>query len=364
MGNFKTMKYIFALLVAMVAVVFAEVHQFNIGYRPNVRQRMNAEGKLDEYEKERQARICKKSLQAVQSSSPIIDYEDMAYMVQISLGTPAQNFVLFIDSGSSNLWVPDVTCAGGKDNTCGSYCKSFTNTSACVTGQTFGQATTIGEAFAKQPEDGIIGLGWPALAVNQQTPPLFNLMYQGKLDLPYFVVYLAHIGPTSQINGGAFTVGGLDTAHCDPNVNWVPLTSKTFWQIQLSGVSTGSYSQSPSNGWQAAADTAASFIGAPKSVVSSLAAAVGATYVPLTGAYFMDCDAVVPDIVFTINGNTYNMPSTSFVVSAGPGPCMFAFYDLTAGGFYPSWMLGPPFMRAYCHVHDMQAGRLGLAKAL
>ncbi|CAI2354959.1 unnamed protein product [Caenorhabditis sp. 36 PRJEB53466] len=423
------------VFVACAAVVSAEVHQFNIGYRPNVRQRMNAEGKLAEYEQERQERLTEKSLQLVQSSSPIIDYEDMAYMVQISLGTPAQNFVLFIDSGSSNLWVPDITCAAGKDATCGSYCKStpydacltfcqeecctktvskrkvlstadacqskhrfnaslsssyvtngqkfdmtyntgevkgffgvdtfcFTNTSACCTDQTFGQATTIGEAFAKQPEDGIIGLGWPALAVNQQTPPLFNLMNQGKLDQPYFVVYLAQIGPTSQLNGGAFTVGGLDSAHCDSNVDWVPLTTQTFWQIKLSGVASGTYSQSPTAGWQCAADTAASFIGAPKSVVSSLAKVVGATYVPGTGAYFIDCDAVVADIVFTINGKTYNMPSSSFIVSAGPGPCMFAFYDLTAGGFYPAWMLGPPFMRAYCHVHDMQNGRLGLAKIL
>lgn len=89
-----------------------------------MRQRMNAKGKLAEYEKERNELLSKKSLQLASSSSPVIDYEDMAYMVQISLGSPAQNFVLFIDSGSSNLWVPDITCAGGKDATCGSYCKS------------------------------------------------------------------------------------------------------------------------------------------------------------------------------------------------------------------------------------------------
>ncbi|ULT86953.1 hypothetical protein L3Y34_006595 [Caenorhabditis briggsae] len=422
------MKTLIALLVTLF-IASAEIHQFQIGYRPNLRQRLQAQGKLAEYEKERNEVLSKKGVQLAQSSSPIIDYEDMAYMVPISLGTPPQNFVLFIDSGSSNLWVPDVTCAGGKDATCGSYCKStpydacltfcqeecctksvkvsakadacqskhrfnsslsssyvsdgqkfdmtyntgevkgffgvdtfcFTNTSVCVNGQQFGQATTIGEAFGKQPEDGIIGLGWPALAVNQQTPPMFNLLNQGKLDLPYFVVYLAEIGPTSQINGGAFTVGGLDTTNCDANVDWVPLTSRTFWQFKLSGVSSGSYTQTPSSGWQAAADTAASFIGAPKSVVISLAKVIGATYVPLTGAFFIDCDAVTPDIVFTINGKTYNMPSSSFVVSAGPGPCMFAFYELSAGGFYPSWMLGPPFMRAFCHVHDMQNGRLGLA---
>ncbi|CAI5453754.1 unnamed protein product [Caenorhabditis angaria] len=416
---------ILAIFLA-ISVISAEVHQFQIGYRPNLRQRLAAEGKLAEYHQKQEA--ARKTL--VQAGAPIIDYEDMAYMVQITLGTPAQNFVLFIDTGSSNLWVPDITCAGGKDATCGSYCKStpydacltfcqeecctktpqilstadacqskhrfnsslsstyvtngqafdmtyntgevkgffgvdtfcFTNTTACATSQIFGQATTIGEAFGKQPEDGIIGLGWPALAINGQTPPLFNLFNQGQLDQPYFVVYLAKIGPTSQLNGGTFTAGGLDTANCESQVDWVTLTSKTFWQFKLGGASAGTYSSNA--GWQAAADTAASFIGAPKTVVEGLAKAVGAYYVSLVGAYFIDCDAVAPDIQFTINGKTYNMPSTSYVVSAGPGPCMFAFYSLTAGGFYPAWMLGPPFMRAYCHVHDMQGARLGLSKVL
>ncbi|CAB3397226.1 unnamed protein product [Caenorhabditis bovis] len=420
------------LLAILVVDTFAAVHQLNLGYRPPLRQRLAAEGKLEQYVREQKIAGAK-SQQLNSVSSGIIDYEDMAYMVQISLGTPAQNFVLFIDSGSSNLWVPDVSCAGGKDATCGSYCKStpydacltfcqeqcctksaesprilaakdacqskhhfnsslsstyvangqpfdityntgevkgffgqdkfcFINSTLCTDKQIFAQATTIGEAFGKQPEDGILGLGWPSLAVNQQTPPIFNLLNDGKLDQPYFVVYLARIGPTSQLNGGALTVGGLDSVNCNANVDWVPLSTKTFWQFKLGGVSSGSYKQAPAAGWQAAADTAASFIGAPKTVVQQLAKSVGATYVPLTGAYFIDCDAVVPDIVFTINGKDYSMPSTSFVVSAGPGPCMFAFYHLTAGGFYPAWMLGPPFMRAYCHVHDVQNGRLGLAK--
>ncbi|KAK6035962.1 hypothetical protein COOONC_26533, partial [Cooperia oncophora] len=56
-------------------------------------------------------------------STPVIDYDDMAYMAEITLGTPPQTFVVFLDSGSSNLWVPDSTCSEGQSSSCGTYCE-------------------------------------------------------------------------------------------------------------------------------------------------------------------------------------------------------------------------------------------------
>ncbi|CAD6199531.1 unnamed protein product [Caenorhabditis auriculariae] len=417
--------------LCLVGLVASEVFQMPIGYRPNLKMRLLAEGKLAEHVKARD--LQRQSLQA--SSTPIIDYEDMAYMTQITLGTPPQKFVVFLDSGSANLWIPDATCAGGSDNSCGTYCKSvpydscitfcqpscctqslesgesaaaanacaskhrfnstvsssyqkapgvmdmtyqtgevkgffgsdtfcFPDSTVCATAQIFGQATSLGKGFTSQPEDGIIGLGWPALAYNSITPPLFNLLGQSKLDQPIFVVYLAGIGPTSSTNGGTFTVGGLDTAHCSSDVNYIPLTSATFWQYKLSGISVGSYSAGPASGWQAASDTASTFIGGPKSFVDQIARQVGAIHMPEYDAYFIDCNAQSPDIVFSINGVDYRVPASSYIVSAGPGPCLLAFYTFSTGGFYPAWMLGPPLMRQYCQIHDMQNTRIGMAAVL
>lgn len=111
----------------------------------------------------------------------------------------------------------------------------------------------MAEAFDKQPEDGMLGLGWPALAYNSITPPMFNLLNQGELDQvaalgggcvrpglynyilqPYFVVYMRHLGPHSAIDGGQLTVGGLDQDHCSSTYDVIPLSSKTFWQFKMS----------------------------------------------------------------------------------------------------------------------------------
>ena len=54
--------------------------------------------------------------------------------------------------------------------------------------QKFGLATTIADVFGHQPIDGIMGLGWPALAEDNVVPPMQNLLDQ--LDKPIFTVWM------------------------------------------------------------------------------------------------------------------------------------------------------------------------------
>lgn len=120
---------------------------------------------------------------------------------------------------------------------------------------------------------------------------------------------------------------------------------------------------------------------------------VGAKWVESLGSYFIECDGEQPDIVFGINGNSYTITAKNYKISvssshpsnvahsegsarcsrsiektlflqAGAALCMFGFFPSTASGFYPSWMLGPPLIREYCQIHDMQAGTIGMAKSV
>ncbi|CAJ0588282.1 unnamed protein product [Cylicocyclus nassatus] len=425
----------YCLLVVALAMCnpsSAKVHKIGLQYTPSVRMRMYQEGKLEQYVQEKATRAHKLAAQMDSSSTPVIDYDDMAYMAQITLGTPPQSFVVFLDSGSANLWVPDIACAEGQSNTCGTYCKqtqyqtcltfcqescckppgaisdtangctakhrfnqslsstyvkqsdSFTmsyqtgevsgflgkdtfclyNTSLCATGQVFGQVTLMGQGFDKQPEDGMIGLGWPALALDTITPPMFNLLSQGELDQPYFVVYMRHLGPHADNNGGQLTVGGLDTEHCSSDFDMIPLTSRTYWQFKMSSVSAGSYSSAPSAGWQAISSTGSTFIGGPKAILDNIAKQVNAVWLDSLGSYFVECSGNDPDVVFGINGKSYTVTQINYKISSGVGLCMFGFFPTTAGGFSPSWTLGPPLIREYCQIHDMQNGAIGMAKAI
>jgi hypothetical protein len=55
----------------------------------------------------------------------------------------------------------------------------------------FGQANSIAAFFTDEPLDGILGLAFQSLAVDNVVPPLINAINQQLLDQPLFTVWLA-----------------------------------------------------------------------------------------------------------------------------------------------------------------------------
>ena len=47
---------------------------------------------------------------AAGQQQPQTDYDDVVYVANVTLGTPSQAFLVVLDTGSSNLWVPKATC--------------------------------------------------------------------------------------------------------------------------------------------------------------------------------------------------------------------------------------------------------------
>lgn len=63
--------------------------------------------------------------------------------------------------------------------------------SLCVKGQLFAEATSEpGLTFVAAKFDGILGMGYPNIAVNQMTPVFNNMIAQKKVEKPIFAFWL------------------------------------------------------------------------------------------------------------------------------------------------------------------------------
>uniref|UniRef100_G1U4J4 Peptidase A1 domain-containing protein n=1 Tax=Oryctolagus cuniculus TaxID=9986 RepID=G1U4J4_RABIT len=150
------------------------------------------------------------------------NYMNAQYFGEIGLGTPPQNFSVVFDTGSSNLWVPSRRChflsvpcwfhhrfnpkASSSFRPNGTKfaiqygtgrLDGILSEDKLTIGGLQGAPVTFGEAlwepslvFTLAHFDGILGLGFPTLAVEGVRPPLDVLVEQGLLDKPVFSFYL------------------------------------------------------------------------------------------------------------------------------------------------------------------------------
>jgi hypothetical protein len=333
------------------------------------------------------------SLTAPENES-IKDYANAQYFGSVSIGSPPQSFQVIFDTGSSNLWVPKVGCTHcgnpffgkkkkydhaasstyGEDNGdfnimygSGSVSGFFSTDDVIladdivVSSQRFAEvqdAGGLGFAYALGKFDGILGLGFTSISIDN-TPTVFeNAINQGKVDEPVFSFYLGDNAP------GELTFGGYDESKFEGDLTFVKLDSATYWQIALDTVAAGDFKRDGSEEKiTAIVDSGTSLIIGPKADIQQLAAAVGATP-NIMGEYTIDCEKVadIPDIVFTIAGVDYAIPGPKTVIQA-QGTCLFAFMGLALPPGAPNWILGDVFMREYYTVFNYSEETIGFAKA-
>uniref|UniRef100_A0A8B9FEQ7 cathepsin E n=1 Tax=Amazona collaria TaxID=241587 RepID=A0A8B9FEQ7_9PSIT len=271
------------------------------------------------------------------TNEPLINYLDMEYFGQISIGTPPQNFTVVFDTGSSNLWVPSVYCVS---KACAEHAKFQPSQSSTyqvvgtpfsiqygtgsltgvigsdqvvvegltVSNQQFAESVSEpGKAFVDAAFDGILGLAYPSLAVGGVTPVFDNMMAQNLVELPMFSVYLS-TNPESSL-GGELLFGGFDPSRFTGTLNWVPVTQQGYWQIQMSPSLTFC-----TNGCQAIVDTGTSLITGPTKDIKELQSSIGAT--PVDGEVRAVCSSlsVMPDVTFTINGLPYTLSAQAYTL--------------------------------------------------
>jgi len=324
--------------------------------------------------------------------APITDYLNMQYLGPVTIGTPAQDFTVVYDTGSSNLWVESSTCSG---NGCNAPQKF--DTSASSTYKTSGQSLSIQYgsgsingveatdtvSFANVtvtnqgvgvvndatgmngPMDGILGLAFQAIAQDGALPVVPHMYQQGLISKELFGVFLGNNSV------GEIVLGDVDTDRFTGEIQYVSLTAEEWFLFNLDSVSVGS--KALPKGWSmsAIADTGTSLLVMPSSAFQSFIADVpGAQYSSEAGLYTVGCGSVetLPELKFQIAGNHFSLSGNDYIVRLATGQgselCAVGVMSMQSSPFGPQYILGDVFLRKYYSVYDMANGRVGFAKAI
>ncbi|KAF7506474.1 Vacuolar protease A [Endocarpon pusillum] len=319
---------------------------------------------------------------------PVENFLNAQYFSTIALGSPAQEFKVILDTGSSNLWVPGSECGSiacylhttynAEDSS--TYKKNGSEFairygSGSVKGyisqdtlrigdleikkQDFGEATEEpGLAFAFGRFDGILGLGYDSIAVNHVTPPFYNMLDQGLLDEPVFAFYIGGDGEQSEA-----IFGGIDKDHYTGKMVKIPLRRKAYWEVDLDAITFGSETAEFDN-TGVILDTGTSLIALPSTLAELINKQIGAKK-SFNGAYSVDCSkrTSAPDMTFNLSGYNFTISSADYIIESG-GSCLSGFIGLDipepAG---PLIILGDVFLRRYYSVYDLGNNAVGLAAA-
>jgi len=335
---------------------------------------------------------------------PLENYLDAQYYGPIELGTPGQNFNVIFDTGSSNLWVPSATCPVWEvacrthnryDSTASSSYKpngtefeihygsgsmsGFLSTDTCcfaglcAQDQTFAEANhEPGLSFVAAKFDGILGMGFPGLAVLDVIPPFNTMVNQGVVD-PVFSFWLSR-DPEAEV-GGEMILGGSDPSYYEGEMTYIEVDSYPgYWKIAMGGIQVGGETMGCSGDCVAIVDTGSSLLVGPVDEVHTINRAIGGLeLIPGTGEYFVDCKTIddLPDIDFMLNGTPFTLSGRDYVLEItqqqqpGQTQCISGFMGLD---FPPQmagwWILGDVFIGKFYTEFDMGNERVGFAKAV
>ncbi|EGP88013.1 unnamed protein product [Zymoseptoria tritici ST99CH_1A5] len=220
-----------------------------------------------------------------------------------------QTFTFDFDTGSSDTFVPGPTC--GTQQGCVGKTKynergvdrgnttSITYGSGQVTGENYLDDVTIAgltatrqnvisltqaEGFANSASDGLMGMAFQSIANSKSSPYFFTLVDQGKVSPSEFSFYL---GRAKSNTGGKseMTLGGRDSSRYTGSFTPVPVSSQTYWQVPIDGVTVNKNAALPTTAGQAAIDTGTTLIIAPNAAALSIFSQIpGSVPLPLGGA--------------------------------------------------------------------------------
>jgi len=344
-----------------------------------------------------------------------LDNELTLYYADISLGTPAQQIKVSIDTGSSDLWVnsADSSICSGYSSQCegGTYDQSASSSATVVNSDfnisyvdgsgasgdyvtdtlTFGGVTLDKFQFGIGEEStslmGVLGIGYTTIetqvlyANDEPYPNLPKaLVNQGYINTAAYSLWLNDLDSST----GSILFGGVNTAKYSGDLTTVPVLGASdgtvggiYYElaVALSGVEFGGTSMAGSDELPIAAvlDSGTSLIYLPSAIVDNIYNEVnvevdqGVAY-----AYCEDADSD-KKLSFTFSGVTIEVPMDELYISVGTDEngqpytfrngkeaCIFGVASVDGG----TPLLGDTFLRSAYVVYDLANNEISLAQTV
>ncbi|KZO96669.1 acid protease [Calocera viscosa TUFC12733] len=331
-----------------------------------------------------------------------IDANDTGYVATVSLGTPPADYLILMDSGSSDFWVGAEGCqtlaseGGGacaaNHKTLGTDSSStFQNTgtafavtygSGSVSGtiitdnvvlaglslpaHTFGVADIESTDFSASSItfDGLMGLAQQGLSQQQTPTPVESLASAGLIQAPITSFKLSRLA--DDLNDGEVTFGSLDPAkfQADTLVTLKNVNTEGFWEgdldaVTVDGTSTGL------TGRTAILDTGTTLIIAPPADAAAVHALIPGAQSDGQGGFTFSCTTNV-SVALTFGGTSFAIdPRDILFAPVDPndltGDCISGISAGEVGGA-DEWLVGDVFLKnAYFSVNE-QTNAIQLAK--
>jgi hypothetical protein len=321
------------------------------------------------------------------------------YYGQVSVGSPAQKFLVVFDTGSGNLLLPSKECV---DEACTSHKRFDSELSATalqvayadqpttpvakdgsrdVVTITFGTGEMSGvyirdnvclgvgdicckanfvaateesdEPFSLVPFDGILGLSLPQMAEGEAFSVVDRLVESGVLAEPLFGVFFGNEGEQSEITFGSYKKEQMAT-----EIFWAPVTIPGYWQVAMDDITLDNKNMGLCSGQkcQVAVDTGTSLLAGPSEVVSALVEKLQVAD---------DCSNLqsLPDLGFIVGDHILNLKPEDYV-SETVDRCSVGLMSLDIPPPKgPLFIFGDPFLRKYYTVYDRKKMQVGFALA-
>lgn len=324
----------------------------------------------------------------------------------VTLGNPPQEFEMVFDTGSANIIITSTLCSSGGCDHHRKYDQGLSSTSKIVrylpkyssdyvsklgraevhinfgTGQIKSYITKdavclddkfcikdaiLLEAYYESFNpfhmvkfDGIIGLGFTHLSVNEEANFIDLLYKQKKISEKKFAFYFnKDDSEHSHIN-----IGGIDDKYFKGEVHYFDVIGRDYWELKLNGIYYADtlLLNCQSIKCSVIVDSGTSMITAPSGVHEAL--------IQLSKVK-EDCSNLnfLKDIKYDIGGHLFELGSDFYVMKYkdeifNKTNCLNALMELNISNEKMVFILGIPFLKKYYTVFNREDSKLGFAEAV